>query len=110
MSEIARGLDSETRWAADSLVVPKLGLRLHLEPSPRMRCIQLVATGHQQDFEGWRRFERHLRERLHPIKTTPNLQGIWAVLSALLLVFIVGWAWLRDCPTLVTQFHSLLRT
>ena len=57
LAGLVERIDSEARWAGDSLVLPTLGVQLHLDALPWMRNVSLVATGPHQDHQGWRRLE-----------------------------------------------------
>ncbi len=50
MSEIALKLDDQARWAGDSLVLPKLGVQLHIDDFPMLRNITLKSVGAGSEF------------------------------------------------------------
>ncbi len=54
LSELALRLDSQARWAGDSLSLPQLGVQLHIDDFPSLRNISLASTGDEQSFSGWR--------------------------------------------------------
>ena len=50
LAEVVAQLDDEARWAGDSLVLPKLGVQLHVELFGAMRNVQLVVGRPQTEF------------------------------------------------------------
>ena len=64
LNDVAAELDSEARWAGNSLALPTLGIQFYLEPFPMMRNVVLKATGPQQELKSWLRFEKSLAARL----------------------------------------------
>jgi hypothetical protein len=69
-------MDSKARWTGDSLLIPSLNVHLNLEGSSWLRNVQLVSVGHRQDYEGWRKLERILREAMRPVRTFPSFLGM----------------------------------
>ena len=51
LENVVSGLDPHRRWAGSTLASPGLGLQLNIECLPRMRNVQLVAVGSEQDLE-----------------------------------------------------------
>jgi hypothetical protein len=102
-------LDPEARWAGGSLSLPRLHVELHLEPSPAMRNVSLVASGEQQSFAGWRHLELALAARLKPSESRPNVWGLALMLTGLVMVVAMGWH-LAVHPQEITQgFRDMLR-
>lgn len=93
MAEVATQLDADSRWAGDSLAMPNLGVRLHMESTVSMRNVSLVASGLRQNYLGWRRLERALGAALVRLEVPRNprglsLVGAGALLGVALLVLI----------------------
>ncbi|MHC4399614.1 MAG: hypothetical protein ACYTG0_08035 [Planctomycetota bacterium] len=89
LTDVATGLDPEARWAGDSLVLPALRIQLHVECSPEMRNVSLVATGPNQSQQGWGRLEVALRDAVCRLKVPCKpLAGILVGMGAVLLVII----------------------
>ena len=78
-------LDKEARWAGDSLVLPQLGVQLHLDVQPLLRTVQLVASGPRQSYTGWRRLEGALRSAVRTARGAPNPAGFAFLLLGLFL-------------------------
>lgn len=84
LAEIVLRLDSESRWAGDSLVMPNLGVQLTVESQGMMKNVQLVAAGVEQSFQGWRLLETELTTVLRSAKGTRNPYGVMFVTAGLL--------------------------
>lgn len=79
-------LDSEARWAGTSLVLPGLGVQLHLDALPWLHNTSLVSSGGDQDPAGWRRLARALDRALRNVETKPKPQAqFFFVMGALML-------------------------
>lgn len=87
LAESATRLDTGVRWAADSLVLPGLGVQLHLDGNPWMRNVSLVASGSRQDHLGWRRLQKHLASELDALPLGRNPRG-YSLLTAGGLIFL----------------------
>ena len=57
LADVVARLDPEARWAGESLVMPRLGVQLHLESAPLLNNVQLVSSGPAQALSGWRQLE-----------------------------------------------------
>jgi hypothetical protein len=102
-------LDSEARWAGESLVIPQLGVQLHIETLPMMKNVQLVASGPRQNIDGWRRLETELVAELRKVRTTPNPYGLSLITFGALMAAAITYYLARD-PAAVTQaLNEMLR-
>src|SRR5438045_1535103 len=45
LADVVARLDPEARWAGESLVMPSLGVPLHLEAAPLVNNVQLISSG-----------------------------------------------------------------
>jgi len=94
LAELAMELDSESRWAGDALLMPRLGVHLYLESAAQMRNVSLKSAGPNQNHQGWWRLESALRTALSEVKVARNPCGLFiitagAVLSAALVAVVV---------------------
>lgn len=91
LAEVVSRLDSDARWAGDSLLLPNLGVQLHLDDMTALRNVSLVSVGPQQNYLGWRQLELGLREALSEFEVGRNLRavGLIAGAGALLLAFLL---------------------
>ena len=86
LADLADQLDPNARWAGDSLLLPELGIQLHLDVSPMMRNVSLVSVGLQQNYLGWRALEDRLREKLTQVSFGRNPGGIFLLSLGLLII------------------------
>jgi hypothetical protein len=88
LSEVARSLDPQARWAGDSLSLPTVDVQLHLETFEIMRHVSLVASGAKQNLAAWRQLGTRLSEKLEvmPVDSNPRWLGI--VLFAIILLAV----------------------
>ncbi|TWU25618.1 hypothetical protein [Bythopirellula polymerisocia] len=86
LSEAARSLDPQARWAGDSLSLPTVGIQLHLETFEIMRNVSLVASGAKQNLTSWRQLAGLLGARLDSLSVDSNPRWLGIVLFAILLL------------------------
>ena len=102
LSEAARAVDPQARWAGDSLSLPTLGVHLHLESFDIMRHVSLNSSGSTQSLTGWKQLAWHLQQRLEPLRVESNPRALGLVLVALLL-FIASTGHMLANPQQVAQ-------
>jgi hypothetical protein len=76
LADVVGRLDAESRWAGDSLVMPRLGLQLHVEAAPLLNNVQLVSSGSTQALAGWRHLETELATALRRARTAVHPLGV----------------------------------
>jgi hypothetical protein len=86
LAEAASRLDADSRWAGHGLVLPNLGVQLHLEAYELMRNVSLVSSGSEQNLDGWRHLARELAAALRPVRVKRNPRCIALLLAAGLLM------------------------
>lgn len=109
LAELVNQLDSKSRWAGECLIMPSLGLQLHVEASPAMRNVQLVATGPHQSYEGWSRLERALTAELREIRGARNPYGFSLVSFGLLMIAAMTFWLVNDADTVAHSLREMLR-
>ena len=102
LAEVARTLDSKSRWAGDSLSLPTLGVHLHLESFDFMRHVSLVASGGVQNLTGWRLLAGRLYRHLETLRVGVNPRALGLLLLAALL-FAASTAHMLAKPQHVAQ-------
>ena len=102
LSETARAIDADARWAGDSLSLPTLGAQLHVETFDIMRHVTLIASGDKQKLSGWRALAGELNQRLSPLRVDSNPRALGLVLLATVLL-TVTLVQLINNPQLVAQ-------
>jgi hypothetical protein len=88
VADAAGRLDPEARWAGNHLMLPKLGVQLHLDSFDAVRNVSLVSSGGQQNIDGWRRLARELSRSLAPIRVKRNPHAIGLMLVSVLLLAV----------------------
>lgn len=86
LAEVVATLDTEARWAGNSLSLPRLGVELHVDPFPAMNNVSLVAAHDEQNFRGWRRLEQTLALALARTEVTVNPRGVGMLMLALAMI------------------------
>src|SRR5439155_7953443 len=72
LADVVGRLDPEARWAGEGLVMPRLGVQLHVEQARLLNNIQLVSSGGAQALSGWRQLETELAAALRRTRTTAH--------------------------------------
>ena len=109
LAEAIDELDPEARWAGSSLALSKLKVELHLESSPALKNVSLVATGDDQSFAGWRRLHLALASRLRQSEVPANAWGVVLALSSFALAACIGWQVLVHPQAVTAGFREMLR-
>jgi hypothetical protein len=109
LASVVAELDNEARWAGDSLVLPQLGVQLHVEPLANLRNVQLMACGPLQNYSGWRRLEETLAIALRSATSSRNPYGILLIsLGALIAGTITMWM-VNDRAGVAQALDDMLR-
>ena len=109
LTSVARKLDSGSRWAGDSLLIPEKKVHLHLEPLGWLKIIQLTSGGNRQSFDGWRELEGALKEELKDHKSSTSLFGFPLLVAAGALA-VTAAAWMiLDTQGVATAWEQLRR-
>jgi len=91
LAEVVDRLDTDARWAGDSLALPGLGVQLYLDGFAAMRTISLTAAGGRQNHLGWRQLEAALESALFREQVGRNPRGIVFIgIGLLLILFVVA--------------------
>lgn len=109
LADLVTQLDTDARWAGDSLMLPTLKVQLYLDPTVGMRNVSLIALGPEQDAAGWRRLEQGLIQALAGFEVPRNPRGYSFVVAGVITVALLTLAIAR-APEAVTQsMAELLR-
>ncbi len=109
LASVVAELDKEARWAGESLVLPSLGVQLHLESFRTLRNAQLVASGPRQSHIGWQRLEAALRRALRDLKTSPNPYGFFLVSASLIISTVIAFWLVSDQQGVAQALSEMLR-
>jgi hypothetical protein len=102
LADVVARLDDGARWAGESLVMPHLGVQLHIEAVAVTKNIQLVASGPLQNLAGWHMLQRELATALRRTPTAPNPYGLSLLTFGALMAGAITYSLARD-PTGVMQ-------
>ncbi len=104
--------DPESRLAGDTVFMPTLGIQFYLEANPLLRTISLISAGPNQNYDGWRRFQKCLMDGLRTQKGTffPKYTvGIAFLLIGLaMLIGLHSLVW-YDSATFIRAIPDFLR-
>ena len=84
LADLVPQLDADARWAGDGLILPNMGIQLHMENLPALRNVSLVATGARQNYLGWKRLELSLRAALVASEIPRNIRAARLIAAAFL--------------------------
>ena len=108
LADLVVELDTDARWAGECLVLPQLGVQLHIESSPTMRNVQLVSAGYQQSFEGWRRLEKAIAQVLKKTPGVRNPLGFSLIFCGLFMIGLITIWMVQDSATVAQSVHDML--
>ncbi len=109
LAELVPQLDREARWAGQCLIMPSLGIQLHVELFGAMRNAQLVAAGPQQSYEGWRKLELEMSRALKRTRSVRNPYGVSLVVVSVAMMLALGALMVGDPETVVHSLRETLR-
>jgi hypothetical protein len=109
LAELVPRLDTEARWAGDSLTLPSLGVQLHADSLAVLRNISLVAVGGGQSHAGWRKLERALTDALRHLQVGRNAQGVNFVLTGLTLLGLLAFLIAHDPDAIQQSLFEMLK-
>ncbi len=109
LAELVTELDRESRWAGECLIIPNLGVQLHVEASNSMRNVQLISAGVHQSYEGWSRLEKTLKTSLRQVHSVRNPYGFSLVFFSLLMISIATFFLVQDAETVAHSLKEMLR-
>ncbi len=108
LAELVERLDADARWAGDSLVLPALGVQLHLDSLNFMRNVALISSGPKQDYQGWARLEAELAVALRSVEVPRNPRGVTLFSIGLVMIVGLGGAIIRDPQSIARTVLDLL--
>ena len=92
LGDLANSIDPKSRWSGDSLFIPSINVHLHMESVPLLMNVQLVSSGPNQSYEGWRKLEKELKKAAGEIRSRPNALGLGLlILSGVIAVGTAFW-------------------
>lgn len=109
LATLAKSLDSEARWAGESLTMPSLGVHLHIEAFTSLRNVQLIAAGPRQSYAGWRQVEGALREALAREAVERNPYGTTLLVMGSIIMAVVFYMTLNNEESVSQALAEMLR-
>jgi uncharacterized membrane protein len=114
LATLVEQLDTDARWAGDSLVLPGLGVQLYVDSFALFRSASLVSAGSKQSHAGWRRLEMALGNALTREEVTRNPGGISLAGTGMLIIAAIVLTIKQDPQAVVQPLldfaQSLLKT
>jgi hypothetical protein len=107
LADAVERLDRDARWAGDSLVLPGLGVQLHLDSFPMMKNVSLKSTGSRQSFQGWKKLETALSTVLEQEEVPRNRRGLTLLGAGLLIAAGLIAAFVRNPQSLSQTLSDL---
>ena len=108
LADLATKLDAEARWAGDSLVLPNLGVQLHVDGLTVMRNVSLISNGPKQNQQGWRQLEKALDAELGQLEVPRNPRGISLISAGALLMLALILAIASDPQAVFQSLSQML--
>lgn len=109
LANLAVEMDRESRWAGDSLILPNLGVQLHVESLAAMRNVCLVASGPKQNYLGWKRLESELGAALREVEVPRNRHAVSLVAAGIVLMLFIVQSVARDPQAVAQTLFDMLR-
>ncbi len=109
LAEAVSRLDDQARWAGDCLVMPQVGVQLHVEPVGVMRVVQLIAVGAKQNDVGWRQLEAELAKALKSRRGTANPHGFVFLGVGVSMLTVAIFQVMTHHIEVVQALHEMLR-
>jgi hypothetical protein len=109
LATVVSQLDARARWAGRSVVLPSLGIELHLETADLLRNVSLVATGSEQNLASWRQLEEALRPAAREMAVPIGARGVFLVACAACLLAAAVAQMVRDPQAVALGVEQLLR-
>lgn len=108
LAEAAARIDPAARWAGNQLSLPTIGVQLHLDRFPAMRNVSLVASGGQQNLDGWRQLAAQLGPSLRSMRVKSNPRAVaFLIVSLAMLTLCVTHLMLHPEATLQAMSEVL---
>jgi hypothetical protein len=107
LADVVERLDADARWAGDSLVLPTLGVQLHLDSFAAVKNVSLKSIGSRQNFPGWKKLETALTSALSQEKVTRNFRGLGLLASGLATTALLVWVIVRNPESLSQSLSDL---
>ena len=109
VGSVVSELDTEARWAGDSVCLPNLRIQLYLQTHPAMRNVQLVATNGEQNLTSWKRLESQLHGAMNNVSVTMNPRAVLFFIAASIMVAVIGVSLLAGREVIAERMEDFFR-
>jgi hypothetical protein len=109
LAELVTHLDSQARWAGDTLWLPQLGIHLHIESYAALSNVSLVAIKAEQPLEGWQRLEHALSAELAEVELARNPRGLALAALALGMISLIVYSLTAHTETLAEAIRDMFQ-
>lgn len=108
LASLVTQLDPDARWAGNSLLLPTLGIDLHLDASRACGTVSLVAIDSTQSYRGWLRFEAALATALDEVEVRRSPLGPLLIATAGALLVSIVWQLGTNAAVAAESFREML--
>jgi len=109
LAELVERLDADARWTGDILILPGLGVQLHVDYLMALRNVSLNSVGPHQNHAGWRRLEAALGAALRRVEVARNPRGASFITAGVLISSMLALIIARDPQAVVQALFDLFR-
>ncbi len=109
LTAVVNKLDLEVVTTGGNLLIPRMGVQLHLDDESPLNHVQLVSIGGEQDLANWQRLQAGLADELKGVRTTPAGLGRTFVALAATLIAALVFAFARDNQAMAHALREMLR-
>ena len=89
VGSVVSDLDQDSRWAGDSVCLPKLQIQFYLQTHPAMRNVQIVATNGEQNLTSWKMLESHLQKAMGGVSVSMNPRAVLFFIAASIMSGVI---------------------
>lgn len=109
LTKIVSKFDAEATTTGGNLLIPRMGVQLHLDDESPLNHMQLVSIGGEQDLANWRRLQVGLDQELRGMRTQPASTGRTFVALAALLIIALVLSCARDNQSMAHALREMFR-
>ena len=109
LKQISHELDSNARWAGDSVWLPELGISLAIDAQPGISNVTLASVSNDQNLDGWALLRKTLSASLKESQQPPNVQGVSFMVLAIFLTLVVVYSLFTGRQEIAQSFRQMLR-
>jgi hypothetical protein len=108
LATVVSQLDTNARWTGHCVLLPALGVELHLETTGVLHNVALVATGYEQNLAGWQQLDAALRKALADAAVPRGARGVIFLACAAALMVAALSQMILDPQAVALAIHEML--